>query len=358
MNVTAVPATMRAAVLYDAGDIRLEDRPVPDLAPGDILVRMEASGVCSGDLVAWYVRRKAPFVFGHEPAGTVVKVTARSDEPLLGARVFAHHHAPCLSCARCARGQYVQCTEWRRTSLDPGGMAEFFRVPLDNRAEVLRLPDDLSFVAGALIEPLACVVKSLRRASGAPLRFRDGSLEPSLRGSTVYVVGLGIMGLMHVALARALGAAVFGSDFLLARRELATRWGATAFEPDGALQSVLEASAGSGADVVVCGPGTPAALQHAISAAGGGGTVVMFAPFAPHERLALDQSDLYFRDLRLTGSYSSGPDDTACALEIVANGVVKPQMLGVVTWPLSDVACGYAAMQNQEIVKAVIVPSL
>ncbi|MEO6991355.1 MAG: alcohol dehydrogenase catalytic domain-containing protein, partial [Candidatus Baltobacteraceae bacterium] len=153
---------MRAAVLYDVDDIRIERREVPRLEPGDLLVRTGASGICSGDLMPWYVRRKAPFVFGHEPAGTVVAVGAGAAFEI-GARVFAHHHAPCFRCARCLRGAYVQCATWRATALDPGGMAEFFRIPRANVADTLRLPEGVSFADGSLVEPLACVVKSLVR---------------------------------------------------------------------------------------------------------------------------------------------------------------------------------------------------
>src|SRR5580693_3412546 len=113
-----VPRTMRAAVLYDVDDIRIEERPVPSLEPGDLLVRTAASGICSGDLMPWYVRKKAPFVFGHEPAGTIVAVggDARDRSRSLfevGERVFAHHHAPCFECAFCRARDYVQCATWR-----------------------------------------------------------------------------------------------------------------------------------------------------------------------------------------------------------------------------------------------------
>src|SRR6516165_1230041 len=152
---------MRAAVLYDVDDIRIERRPVPTLHDGEILVRTMASGICSGDVMAWYIRRKAPLVLGHEPAGIVVE--ARSDASFaVGDRVFVHHHAPCFECRACRRGDYVQCATWRATKIEPGGIAEYFRVPRENQRDTLQLLVSVAFAHAALFEPLACVVKSLR----------------------------------------------------------------------------------------------------------------------------------------------------------------------------------------------------
>jgi L-iditol 2-dehydrogenase len=345
-----IPQTMRAAVLYDVDDVRIEERPVPALALGDLLVKTAASGVCSGDLMPWYVRRKAPFVFGHEPAGTVVAAGTAADAPWVGARVFAHHHAPCMECPFCAREDYVQCARWRATALDPGGMAEYFRVPQANRVDTLRLDDGVSFVAGSLVEPLACVVKSLRRGTGAALDGRVPST--ALAGRSVYVIGLGVMGLMHVALARALGATVIGSDYVPARRTLATALGAVAFAPEQAAAE-LAAAGGDGPDVVVCGPGSAGALEQSLDAVRRGGTVVMFTPLPDGSSFALDQNRAYFRDLRLVASYSCGPADTAAALAYIAAGAVTPEMLGVETAPFTAIGGAYEAMRAGRIVKAV-----
>lgn len=338
---------MRAAVLYDVDDIRIEERPVPELRGGDLLVRTQASGICSGDLMPWYIRRKAPLVFGHEPAGIVAALgdpvpRDREGRPFaVGDRVFAHHHAPCFGCAACARGDFVQCATWRASAIEPGGMAEFFRVPPENVVDTLRLPEELAFVSAALVEPLGCVVKSLRRA-----RLREGD--------ALYVIGLGIMGLLHVALARDRGARIFASDFLAGRRELAQAMGAITFdaakEP---LAELREQTSGRGADVVICGPGSSAALRHAIESAAPGGTVLMFTPLEPGESFAFDQSGAYFRDLSLVASYSCGPDDTAEALDALARGLVRPSEIGVTAVPFEEVGAAYRAMSAAQLVKPI-----
>src|SRR5579885_2730292 len=179
---------MKVARLYDFGDIRVEDHPTPQPGPGDILVRATACGICSGDIMPWYIRRKAPLVLGHEPVGVVEEVGSAVREFHRGDRVFVHHHAPCFECASCRRAEYVQCATWRATKIDPGGMAEYFVVGAHNRRDTLRLPDALADADGVLVEPAACVVKSLRRAG-------------LKRGESILVIGLGIMGMMHVMLA-------------------------------------------------------------------------------------------------------------------------------------------------------------
>lgn len=339
---------MRAAVLYDVDDIRIEERAVPLLEESEILVQTRASGICSGDIMGWYVRRKAPLVLGHEPAGVIAAVgpgePPRDDdgEPFKpGDRVFVHHHAPCFSCAYCKRGDYVQCTAWRASKIEPGGLAEYFRVPRGNVRDTLRLPGAVPFVDASLVEPLGCVMKSLRRGG-----VRDGEV--------VCVIGLGVMGLMHVAAAVERGATVIGSDFNAERRALAESLGAATTSPEDAVAAVKRASDGRGADVVICGPGQPSPLRDALALAASGGTVVMFTPLEPGTPFAFDADDLYFRDLRLVGSYSCGPNDTREALAAIARGVVTAKRVGATFFPLDDTSLAYRALSEARIVKPII----
>jgi L-iditol 2-dehydrogenase len=335
-----IPDSMRAVVLYDVDDIRIESRPVPQLLPGEMLVRTMAAGICTGDIMPWYIRRKAPCVLGHEPSGVVAAVAddgASAHAFHVGDRVFVHHHAPCFQCGACERGDYVQCAGWRASRIDPGAMAEYFRVPASNLGDTLVLPPHISFADGSLVEPLACVVKSLRRGG-------------VMAGDDVYVIGLGVMGLMHVLVARHLGARVFGSDFIAGRRDRATQLGATAFHPDEVSTTLPD-----GARVVICGPGVPAALDAAVAAAAPGGTVVMFTPFEPGTPVTVDSEKLYFRDLPLTGSYSCGPTDTRRSLELISAGIVTAEKLGVTEIGLEDVPEAYRALAASRMVKPVVV---
>lgn len=329
---------MRAAVLYDVDDIRVEERAVPQIGPGELLVQTRASGICTGDIMAWYVRRKAPLVLGHEPCGMVAAVGQGVVGFTPGDRVFVHHHAPCFSCRACERGDYVQCATWRKTSIDPGGLSEYFRVPSENVRDTLALPENVPFVDGSLVEPLACVVKSIRRSG---LR----------KGDSVYVIGLGVMGLMHALVAQSLGADVAGSDFIEARRAHAAALGVRAMHPDDEVPA---------ADVVICGPGSPEALRNAFAAVAPGGTVVMFTPLEPGVPFTFDPNDLYFRDVKLVTSYSCGPNDTREALDLIGRGIVTAQRLGATIYPLEEAATAYEALRTSRIIKPIVTfePSL
>jgi L-iditol 2-dehydrogenase len=327
---------MHAAVLYDVDDIRIEERAVPELNDGDVLVRAAASGICSGDVMAWYIRRKAPLVLGHEPAGIVAEVRGES-EFAVGDRVFVHHHAPCFECRACRRGDYVQCATWRATKIDPGGISEYFRVARENQRDTLVLPATVPFPDASLVEPLACVLKSLRRSG---LRA----------GDRCYVIGLGVMGQLHVLAARAMGADVIGGDFIAERRALAERNGATAVHPDDA-RRVL----GNGAEVVICGPGAAGALQTAVEMATPGGTVVMFTPFPPEVPVTVDSQRFYFGDLRVVASYSCGPDDTRAALETIEKGVVTAEKVGATLISLDEVPGAYRELAELRMVKPIVI---
>jgi L-iditol 2-dehydrogenase len=326
---------MRAAVLYDVDDIRIEERDVPVLREGDLLVQTMASGICSGDVMAWYIRRKAPLVLGHEPAGVVAEVAGESTFAV-GDRVFVHHHAPCFECRACKRGEHVQCSTWRATKIEPGGLAQYFRVSRENQRDTLALPANVPFRDAALVEPLACVVKSLRRSGVRP-------------GDRCYVIGLGVMGQLHVLAAVALGAQVYGSDFVEERRTIAQANGAVAFHPD-EIERVLP----EGADAVICGPGSVPAMQAAVQATAGGGTIVMFTPFPPEVALTLDSTRFYFGDLRVVATYSCGPNDTREALSLIERAVVTAEKVGASLIALDDVPRAYRELAQARIVKPIV----
>src|SRR5579864_4603646 len=336
---------MQVARLYDFGDIRVEQDPRPTPAPDEILVRARACGICSGDIMPWYIRRKAPLVLGHEPVGVVEEVGASVREFRRGERVFVHHHAPCFECASCRRGEYVQCATWRATKIVPGGMAEYFVVGAHNQRDTLRLPDALSDADGVLVEPAACVVKSLRR-SGLK------------RGESILIIGLGIMGMMHVKLARHLGAGtIIGADLFHSRAHRAIELGADrgiVVEGDNLVEQVREITNGAMADVVIVGPGTSKAIAAGIAAAGKGATVVQFTATPPDEELVVKPHDLYFNETRLVPSYSCGPDDTRIALDLVERGVISARELVTHHFPLAKISDAYATAQKPEALKVVV----
>lgn len=338
---------MKVARLYDTSDIRFEEEPIPQVGPGEALIKTRACGICSGDVMGWYMQKKAPLVFGHEPAGEVVEVGAEVTDFRPGDRVFVHHHAPCFTCRACRRGQFVQCPTWRASHIIPGGMAEYFLVPKENLSgDALHLPADLSFADGSLVEPTACAVKSLRRSG----------LQP---GDRIVIIGLGIMGQLHVALARHAGAeSVIATDFVPYRRERALQLGATlALDPaqSGVETAVREHTNGEMAEVVIVGPGSIEAMELGVRCAAKGGAVVLFTASPPEAVLPVSPYQLYFNEIRLIPSYSCGPDDTRAALRLIAAGVVNAEKFVTHRFPFTALHEAYRnAAEARDSLKTVV----
>jgi len=340
-------STMKVARLYDYLDVRIEEEPIPRPGRGEALVRTRVCGICSGDVVPWYIRRKAPLVFGHEPVGEIVELGSDVKHLRVGQRVFVHHHAPCLSCRACRRQEYAQCPTWRASRLVPGGMAEYFLVPEINLfGDTLPLPDHVSDRDGALTEPLACVVKSLARAGG-------------VGGASILVIGLGVMGQLHVVLAKHLGARqVIAADLVAARRSRANELGAdlvldaTAAPLD---EQVRHATEGEGAEIVIVGPATNEALKIGLASAARGGTVVQFMGTPPQSHLMLATHDLYFREIKLVPSYSCGPTDTRAALGYISKKIIAAQHVVTHEYSLEEAAYAYrVAAENKDAIKTMV----
>jgi L-iditol 2-dehydrogenase len=338
---------MKVARLYDYLDVRVEEAPRPRPDRGEALVRTRACGICSGDVTPWYIRKKAPLVFGHEPVGEIVETGPDVAHLPVGTRVFVHHHAPCLSCRACQRKEFVQCPTWRATNLTPGGMSEYFLVPAINlTVDTLPLPDHVSDADGALVEPLACVVKSLHRAG-------------PIAGASVAIIGLGVMGQLHVLLAKHLGARqVIGIDLAAQRCAHAQRLGADVVidaSRQDTVRAVQEATAGEGAEVLVAGPATVEAIEIALRCVARGGTVVQFMGTSPEARLSLSTYDLYFREIRLIPSYSCGPSDTRAALDLISQGAVRAGHVVTHRFPLESAAEAYrVAAQDRGAIKVLV----
>src|SRR2546429_683341 len=160
---------MRAAMYYANDDVRIVDLPKPKIGPGEILVKVRSSGICGSDVMEWYRKPKAPLVLGHEIAAEVAEVGAGVDQVKGGNRVFVSHHVPCGKCRYCLEGHETVCDTLRTTNFDPGGFAEFVRVPAINvKPGVFRLPPAISDDEAVFIEPLACVFRGQRHAGFRP----------------------------------------------------------------------------------------------------------------------------------------------------------------------------------------------
>ncbi|MCS7164481.1 MAG: zinc-dependent dehydrogenase [Thermodesulfovibrio sp.] len=313
---------MRVAKLYKFKDIRIEDVPLPEPSAKEALVRVRACGICSGDVMPWYIEKKAPLVLGHEISGEIIKIgeEIKSEVNLKeGDRVVVHHHAPCMKCFYCRRGDFVQCETWKKTKITPGGVSEYIIVPEVNlKNDTIKLPESLSFEQGALVEPVACVVKSLKRAN-------------IKKGDTILIVGLGVMGQIHIMLAKEFGAEkVIGADMVDFRLKKALQSGAdyvVNVSKENIYEKIREITNGLMAQQIIVGPGSVNVIMDYLKLVSRGGTLLIFTPTPPQERLILNVNDLYFNDITITTSYSCGPDDMKRALEFLEMGLVKSDLL-------------------------------
>ena len=341
---------MKIARYYSVNDVRIEEVPIPTIGAGELLVRVAACGVCGSDVMDWYTERKAPAVLGHEPAGVVAAVGAGVTAFKEGDRVFMHHHVPCFVCHYCRRGFYSNCQTFRDTHLDPGGFAEFVRVPaLNVERDVLKLPDSMSFEVATFIEPVGTTIRGLERA-----RLHQGD--------SVAIVGAGLTGLLFTQLARLWGGApITVLDLQDWRLHYAQRMGADRTVNPGkedAVVAVQQMTEGRGADVVfVCAASIPA-IEQGMRLCARGGTLLIFAPPPPDARLAVSPHDILFQELTITGTYSTVPGETRLALDLIKGGRIKVEEMITHRLGLEDVKRGLdMTREAKEAIKVLITMS-
>ncbi|MEW6146050.1 MAG: zinc-dependent dehydrogenase [Thermodesulfobacteriota bacterium] len=341
---------MRVAMYYNNRDIRLEEMPVPGIGPGEILMRVHASGICGSDLMEWYRLPKAPLVLGHEVAGEVVETGAGVERFKPGDRIIATHHVPCNTCYYCLRGNHSSCGTLRTTHFDPGGFSEYIRIPAINVDRgVLGLPDEVSYDEASFVEPLGCVVRGQRLAG---FRITD----------SVLVIGSGITGLLHIQLARAQGAGrIIASDISDFRLKAALEFGADhAVQAGGETASFIRGvNDGRLADFVIACTGAQSAIEGAFRLVEPGGTILFFAPSGPDVELKIPYNEFWWSGIKTVSSYAASPEDLSIALELIR--AKRVNVGGMVTHrlPLSETQKGFRMVEEaRDSIKVIIDPGL
>lgn len=339
---------MRAAVYYSNADIRVEARARPVAGPGELVMRVDASGVCGSDVMEWYRKPKAPIVLGHEVAGEVVEVGSGVTRFSVGDRIATTHHVPCMTCRYCAAGNHPYCDTLRTTHFDPGGFAEFVRLPAVNvERGTFIVPPHVTFEEASFVEPLACCVRAARIAS----------LKP---GHTVAVLGAGISGALHIGLSRALGAGrVIATDVNPWRLEKAEALGADAVidARDDVPARIREANDGRLADLVMVTTAALPAIGQALKSVDRGGTICFFAPVEPGATYPMPLWDIWRDGITIVHTYAGPPADMAAALELIASGKIDVASMITHRLPLADTALGFRlVVEAGESLKVVIEP--
>jgi len=304
-NPEKIPSTMRAAVYRGVNDVQLETVPVPELLPGELLIKVHSCGICGTDLKKIASgSHSAPRIFGHETAGVVAAVAKNVRQFTPGDRVMVFHHIPCGECYYCRHKTFAQCETYKKVGctagFEPsgGGFAEYVRV-MDWIVEkgTVRIPDGVSFEQASFVEPVNTCMKGIERMA----------LQA---GETVLVIGQGPIGIILSVLAKRAGATVITSDLYEQRLTISKDFGldngidASRTDP---VAEVRRQTEGRGADAAILAVGSNRLIQTAVDAIRPGGRVLLFAQ-TQHGEAPFDPAAVCVDEKTLVGSYSASVD--------------------------------------------------
>jgi L-iditol 2-dehydrogenase len=353
----AATRTMRAAVYRGKEDVRLETVAVPEIGPGELLVRVHTCGICGTDLKKILTgSHSAPRIFGHEMAGQVVAIGEGVKDFGVGDRVMVFHHIPCGECYYCRKKVFAQCPVYKKVGatagFEPsgGGFAEYIRV-MDwiVRKGVVRLPDDVSYEQASFIEPVNTCLKAVKSLQ----------LQPD---ETVLVIGQGPIGIILAALAKRTGTTVVTSDLYPQRLKISESFGlkhnVNAGVEDPAVR-VRELTNGRGADAVILATAGNSLIKPAMDATRPGGRIMLFAQTQRSE-VAIDPAAVCMDEKTLMGSYSASVDLQEENVRLVLSGEIDFARLISHRFPLSDSveAIRMASHPAPDSMKIVIQPGL
>ncbi len=354
-TIGPIPKTMLAGVYREKGVVRVEEVPVPEVGPGELLIKVAACGICGTDIKKIFQRYvEPPQILGHELAGTVIAVGPGVTSFKPGDRVMSFHHIPCGSCFFCERRLFSQCKQYKTTGLtagftpNGGGFAQYVKaMPWVAARGVIPLPDNVSFEEATFIEPINTIVKAVQKARVA-------------RGETVLIAGCGPIGLQLLMVARFEGARIFTSDPIPQRRQKSLSLGAIeSFDPTSGklVEQVKSRTEGRGADAVLVAVAHPAVVEEALAATRPGGRVLLFAANDPVTRIEFPAAAVGIDEKEILGSYSAAVDIQASAADLVLSK--KLPVLDIVThrFPLARIqeALELAARPTAESLKVLII---
>ena len=305
---------MRVAVYYNNKDVRIEERPMPEINDDEILIKVIASGICGTDVLEWYRIKKAPLVLGHEIAGVIEKVGKNVKNFKVGDRVTATHHVPCMKCHYCLNGHHTACETLHKTNFEPGGFSEYIRIPKINvELGTLKLPDNVSFDEGTFVEPLGTIVRAQRLAN-----LRENQ--------TLLVVGSGISGLMHIKLAKTRNIKkIIAVDINEYRMNAAKRFGADFIinANDDSVSKLKQSNENRLADLVIVCTGALSAAKQALKCVDKGGTILFFAVPRPDESFEIPINDFWRNEVKVMTSYGAAPNNLEESLDLIASNKIN-----------------------------------
>ena len=331
---------MRVARLHGPLVMQVDEMPMPQIGPREVLVKVAHCGVCGTDVDAYVGKQPRgwtityPFRMGHELSGVVVEAGSEVPTVKPGDAVVADGRLPCGYCYYCRRGMWSAC---QNAGYFSGGLAQYAAYPFAN---LVKVPAGISLEEAAFAEPLACVVNGQSKVDVAP-------------GAVAVVIGDGPIGLMHAQMLRHRGAYTVMVGLLDHRLAVAEQLGVNLVlnaNKQDVLAAVREVSDGRGADVVANAAGSVSVLKLSIDLAARRGHVLYFAAtLAPEVTLDLDL--IHYKELRLVGSYDSTIAQFEDALALIRAGAVQVKPLISHRFALEQVQDGFEIARRQEGLK-------
>ena len=348
--------TMTAAVYRGSGAIGVEQVPVPELGAGEILIRVEACGICPTDLKKIsYDLLPPPRIYGHETAGVVAAVGSRVTKYREGDRVIVFHHIPCGTCFYCKHKLYAQCAVYKKVGVTAGfepaggGFAQYVRV-MDWIVEggIEKIPDGCSFEQASFVEPVNTCLKGMAAVQPRP-------------GEVCAILGQGPIGLIFTMMGKLEKLRVVATDTMATRRSLATHFGAeAAFDPrdENFTKQVREMTEGRGADIVLVAASAKGIVEQAVACSRPGARILLFAQTSHQERVEVSGADICMGERTLLGSYSSSVELQKESANLVFSGALPVHELISHRYPLREIQEGIqrASHPDEVSLKIVVLP--
>ncbi len=327
--------------LVEPAQFELREIPPYTVSPEDVLIRIAYVGICPWDVRVYAGKKSVPLprIMGHEATGRIIALGSAVKDLVVGQRVAADFIVKCGFCDNCRTGRANRCSH---PSFPNGAYEETAVLP---RRNIFPLRcDSTSYRAGAFTEPLACVVRGQRMLALRP-------------GDTELIIGAGPIGLLHMQVAKLYGARVIVADLIRERLDLALKLGADAVLDNQGVnlkEAVLSATNGKGAEAAVVAVGVSPLVVQAAECLAPGGRLNIFAGIYPADPLNIDPNLIHYKELILTGSADSTPEDMHQALEFIEAGKVQVEPIISHVVPLDRLAEGFELVLNRQGFKVMV----
>lgn len=340
---------MKASVCYKQNDLRTEDLPIPEISDNEVLIKMLACGLCGTDIQK--IRGDSvnkPTVLGHEVVGEIVKKGKNVSKFEIGDRVITAIHVPCFTCHYCNKGHYTICEQFRTNNIDPGGFAEFIRIPkLHLNHLTHKVSNNVTDEEATLIEPIACCLHGLKQADIRP-------------NDSILIMGAGTIGILHAQLAKIKGAnKVIVSDMSEFKLQKALKVGcdyAINIKEKNIIDEVNKITDGQGVDVIVIAAGVSSLVADAVNMVRRAGKIIVFSGFDKNKLVTLDVSRFFKDEISIIGTYSVTPYEFPEALDLLEKRKLNTKEMITHVYPLNKLSetIDISTNPEQPVLKVII----